>query len=88
MKSKENWTRKPYLVPVNTFFGGLDSGLMMEFPLGELCLCISSSACGIYIAAEAGGDIVVVKAGSGEVLRRMRVHSNDATLVTFDAGGR
>ncbi len=68
---------KPYLVPVSTIFGELDSGLIMEIPLGVRCKCVASSGCGRFIAAGAGGNILVVKSGTGEILRRMRVHKND-----------
>ncbi len=51
LKSLEKWTPKPILVPVSTFFGELDSGLMMEIPLGGQCCCVASSACGQYICS-------------------------------------
>ncbi len=88
MNSFEAYTAKPYLKPVSTFFPELDDALMMEIPLGGWCCCVASSPCGRYIAAGAGADIVVAKSSTGEVLWRLRGHSDAVTCVAFAAAGK
>ncbi len=77
-----------YLVPVSRFFPELDDALVMEIPLGGRCWCVASSPCGRYIAAGAGADIVVAKSSSGEVLQRLRGHSDAVMCIAFAAGGK
>ncbi len=85
-KSIEKFTPKPCLVPMNSFFPELHSALMMELPVGGPCHCVASSPCGRYIAAGAGGDILVADSNTYDVLKRMRGHTMDVTSVAFVAG--
>ncbi len=76
LKSVQSNTPAPYLLPVNSFFPDLESGLVMEFPVGGVdCYCVASSPCGLYIAIGAFGGIVIAKASSGEILKRFRTSS-------------
>ncbi len=86
LKSVEKYAPKPCLVPVSSFFPELNSALITEIPVGGRCTCVSSSPCGRYIAAGAGADILVASISSGEILQRLRGHSEDVYCVAFAAG--
>ncbi len=86
LQSVEKCTPKPYLLPVNSFFLELDSALIMEVPVGPRCLCVANSPCGRYIAVGAEADIVVAERTCGEILQRLRGHTNVVTCIEFTAG--
>ncbi len=84
----ENCTPTPYLLPVNSFFPGLNNALIMEIPVGCYSRCVAISPCGRYIAAGAGADIVIAKSSSGEIVQRMQGHTKDVSCVAFIAIAR
>ncbi len=47
---------------------------------------VADSPCGRYIAAGAGSDAVVLQNSNGEMLQRLRGHTEDVTCIGFVAG--
>ncbi len=75
LQSVEECTPESYLVPVGSFFPELDNGLIMKVPVGDKIKFVASSLCGRCIAAGTGSEIVILQSSSGEVLQRMRGHT-------------
>ncbi len=91
LQSVQRNTPTPYLLPVKSIFPDVESGLVMEIPLGGTeGVCVACSPCGRYIAAGNSDIIVIVKTSSGEILQRFRPDNGSlhVSCIVFAAGSK
>ncbi len=88
LKSVQEHTPKPYLLPVSAFFPDLSTTPIMEIRVGRRGHYLACSPCERYVAVGAGKEVVLAEIATGEILQRLLGHTANIWCMSFLAGSK